>query len=92
MSFDVAAFVSTNVPGFTHGEEDNDVGRMVFRHPKPIKFINMNTRTIWHEKLKTPAAWNDAWTNRMDELPIRKVAIENTAICESFKEKGFIKK
>ena len=54
-------------------------------------FINLNTRTFWHEKMETPEMWNDAWKNRMGELPIRKPAVENTKICQSFKDQGLMK-
>jgi len=91
MSLDVAAFVATRQIDWSTENEDHDVGRMVFKHPKPIKFVNLNTRTFWHENLKTPETWNDAWSTRMDELPIRKPAIENTKICQSFKDQGLIK-
>jgi hypothetical protein len=91
MSLDVAAFVATRQIDWSTENEDHDVGRMVFKHPKPIKFVNLNTHTFWHENLETLDAWNDAWSTRMDELPIRKPAIENTKICQSFKDQGLIK-
>lgn len=91
MSLDLSAFVSTRDLDWATENEDHDMGRMVFKHPKPVKFINLNTRTFWHEKMETPEMWNDAWKNRMGELPIRKPAVENTKICQSFKDQGLMK-
>lgn len=90
LSLDLAAFVGTRQIDWTK-DEAHDIGRFVFKHPKPIKFVNMNPRLLWHEGLNSEDAWADAWNNRMGELPITKPSIENTKICQAFKDEGKMK-
>lgn len=87
MSLDLATFVSDRKADWTR-EEAHDIGRMIFKHPKPVKFVNMNPRIFWFEDMVSEEAWMDAWNNRMGELPLSKPNMENHKICQSFKDEG----
>jgi len=89
VSLDLAAYVAYNRIDWNR-DAALDVGRMIFKHPKPIKFINMNPRIIWHEGRNTTEAWTDAWENRMGELPIAKPSVQNDLICQEFKDQGLM--
>ncbi len=90
MSIDIATFVGKTKKIDWEEQEAHDIGRLIFKHPKPIKFINLNPRLFWFEDITDEATWYDYWDNRMAELPRKKSNMENEKICQSFKEKGLL--
>jgi len=89
MSIDIATFAGDKKIDWEK-EEAHDIGRMIFKHPKPIKFINVNPRIFWFEELDTDEAWYQHWNEHMNELPRVKVNMENEKICQEFKEQGLL--
>lgn len=90
MSIDITTFVGKTKKIDWEEQEAHDIGRLIFKHPKPIKFINLNPRLFWFEDVTGHEMWYEYWNNRMAELPRRKVNMENEKICQSFKDQGLL--
>lgn len=87
MSLDLAEYIGRVRFDWTR-EEAHDVGRFIFKHEKPIKFVNMNPRLLWFEGITTDDEWMNNWHNKMGQLPLKKPNMENHKICQSFKDEG----
>lgn len=89
MSTDLAAFVGQRKVKWDWVEAI-DIGKIVFSHPKPIKFINCNPKLFWFEGLDTHDKWYNKWNNNFNELPRSKPFIHTMGVCKQMKEDGQI--
>ncbi len=89
MSLDLANFVGQRKVRWDWVEAI-DIGKIVFSHPKPIKYVNCNPKLFWFEGLDTHEKWYNKWNNHMIELPRSKPFIQTLDVCNKLKEDGQI--
>jgi len=89
MSVDLAHYISVLISPETRKKltnpipcEDMDIGRFVFSHPRPIKFVNLSSYNIWIHSVKTEEQLMKAWEGKMWQLPRNGGTMGLTAICK----------
>uniref|UniRef100_A0A7S3QJJ5 Sulfotransferase domain-containing protein n=1 Tax=Chaetoceros debilis TaxID=122233 RepID=A0A7S3QJJ5_9STRA len=85
MSIDLANYVGQRKVGW-EWVEAVDISRIIFSHPKPIKYVNCNPKLFWYDGLDTHQKWYDKWMNDMSNLPRSKSFIDTMGVCNELKE------
>jgi hypothetical protein len=59
-----------------HHIEDMDMGRFIYSHPNPIKFL-VGTRMVYHHPVKKVNEYIRKWLHDMPRLPLKQLAFSS---------------